>query len=41
LTAPAVMPATIRFWKMMTAATSGIVITTEAALMVPSGISNF
>ena len=42
LTAPAVMPATIRFWKMITASTSGIVmITTDAALMVPSGISNF
>ena len=35
------MPATIRFWKMITASTSGIVITTEAALIVPSGISNF
>src|ERR687897_599724 len=41
LTAPAVSPATIRFWKMITAATSGIVITTDAALIVPSGISNF
>jgi hypothetical protein len=37
LTAPAVMPATMRFWKMMTSATSGMVITTEAALMVPRG----
>src|SRR5215211_2851710 len=41
LTAPAVMPATMRFWKMITAATSGTVMTTEAALIVPSGISNF
>src|SRR5918994_201449 len=41
LTAPAVIPATIRFWKMITASTSGMVITTDAALMVPSGISNF
>ena len=41
LTAPAVSPATIRFWKMITAGTSGTVITTEAAEIVPSGISNF
>ena len=34
-------PATIRFWKRITASTSGMVITTEAAEIVPSGISNF
>src|SRR5215204_5765240 len=31
----------MRFWKMITASTSGIVMTTDAALIVPSGISNF
>src|SRR5262245_38152037 len=41
LTAPAVMPATMRFWNRTTASTSGIVITTDAALIVPRGISNF
>src|ERR671926_1899990 len=41
LTAPAVRPATIRLWKTITAATIGIVMTTEAAEIVPSGISNF
>src|SRR5215213_1905873 len=41
LTAPAVSPATIRLWKITTANTIGTVITTEAALIVPRGISNF
>jgi hypothetical protein len=31
----------MRLWKAITAATSGIVITTDAAEIVPSGISNF
>src|SRR5204863_9105206 len=40
LTAPAVSPATIRFWKMMTSTISGTVIVTVAAAIVPSGIWN-
>src|SRR5947199_6816468 len=40
LTAPAVRPATIRFWKMITSTISGTVIVTVAAAIVPSGIWN-
>ena len=40
LTAPAVSPATIRFWKITTSTISGTVIITVAALIVPIGIWN-
>jgi hypothetical protein len=40
LTAPAVRPATMRFWKNSTRKISGTEMTTDAAEMVPSGRSN-
>src|SRR5215216_4637698 len=40
LTAPAVSPATIRFWNRRTIRISGTEIVTDAALIVPSGCSN-
>jgi hypothetical protein len=40
LTAPAVRPATIRFWNSRTRMISGIEIATDAADCVPSGTSN-
>src|SRR4029450_5965664 len=40
LTAPAVRPATIRFWKNSTSKISGIEMMTDAAAIVPSGSSN-
>src|SRR6202022_1962651 len=39
-TAPAVRPATIRYWKIMTRITSGIVTTMDAAMIEPQGCSN-
>jgi hypothetical protein len=38
-TAPAVRPATIRYWKIMTRITSGMVTTMEAAIIDPQGCS--
>ncbi len=38
-TAPAVRPATIRYWKIMTRITSGMVTTMEAAMIEPHGCS--
>ena len=40
LTPPAVRPATILRWKIRTRTTSGTVTITEAAMMLPQGISN-
>src|SRR5439155_15865832 len=39
LTAPAVRPATIRFWKSRTMMISGTEMTTDAAEMLPNGTS--
>src|SRR4051812_42968761 len=39
-TPPAVRPETIRRWKISTSTTSGTVTITEAAMMLPQGISN-
>ena len=38
-TAPAVNPATIRYWNIITRMTSGMVTTMEAAMMAPHGCS--
>ena len=41
MTAPAVTPATIRFWKITTRMIKGAVIVTRAALIVPIGTWNW